>query len=63
MAECKLCAEKQREINRILKAFKKNNKKNTIIISTLGGLLLLVTAFGKEGLTMAIDGVIRFFGK
>ena len=62
MTKCKLCAERQTEIDRILKAYKKDKdnfkkeKKNyKIVILVLFGLEILTVAFGKDGILMLFD--------
>ena len=62
MAKCKLCEEKQVEIDRILtgyrkdkRTFAKEKKTYKIIIGVCFGLMLLITAFGNEGLKVALD--------
>ncbi len=52
--ECALCKEKQSEINRILKAYAKDKKMYRYVILGIGILLLLVTAFGVDGIRMAM---------
>jgi hypothetical protein len=60
--KCKLCIEKQVEIDRILsgyrkdkRAWAKDKKVYKIIIGVCFGLMLLITAFGNDGLKMALD--------
>jgi hypothetical protein len=62
MGKCKLCEEKQIEIDRILagyrkdkKAWAKDKKAYKIVIGVCFGLMLLITAFGSEGLKIAVD--------
>ena len=64
MPKCKLCDEKQVEIDRILsgyrkdkRTFAKEKKTYKIIIGVCFGLLLLVTAFGSEGIKIALEFV------
>jgi hypothetical protein len=62
MLKCRVCDEKESEI-RTLKADKKtilgitakDKKIYRAIILVEGVVLLLVTAFGKEGIKMAMD--------
>ena len=68
MARCKLCIEKQTEIERILKGYRgdkktwqKKEKRYQIAIIAITGLLLLVTAFGVKGLLMGIDLIKNIF--
>jgi hypothetical protein len=55
MTTCKICAEKQIEINRILLSYKKDKKFYRKVI--LGLIItLVVTAFmGSDGITLLFD--------
>ena len=62
MPKCKMCEEKQTEIDRILSGYRKDKKAWTkdkktykIIIGVCFGLMLLITAFGNDGLKLALD--------
>nr|BDD44672.1 hypothetical protein 3 [Legionellales bacterium] len=55
MGDCKICKEKQIEINRILRAYCKDKKVYRIVIIVQFALLLLLAAFGAEGLILAMD--------
>lgn len=55
MAECKLCKEKDTEIRRILKGYTKDKKIYRIVIIVQFSLLLLITAFGADGIKMAME--------
>jgi hypothetical protein len=62
MGKCNLCDEKQIEIERILKSYKndkrkfqKEKKKYQIIILSLFGLCLLITAFGPNGIKIMLE--------
>ena len=58
-----LIKEKQSEINRILKAYQKDKKFYRILVIVLALLVILSLAFGREGITMLADWVLRWFGK
>ena len=62
MANCKLCEEKTKEINRILKSYKKDKKKYQITIICLFVLNLFTLAFGASGLKMFFD-LLKGFAK
>ena len=55
MKECNTCIEKEKEIKRILKAYKKDKIVARKLLIVMGAALLLTTAFGKEGIKMLFD--------
>jgi hypothetical protein len=57
MSECKVCKERQHEINRILRAYQKDKKVYRYAIIAEGILILFLAAFGKSGITMLFDFV------
>jgi hypothetical protein len=57
-----MCAEKQTEIDRILRGYRgdktnwrKKEKKYWIVIVVQFALLLLITAFGQDGIKLAME--------
>lgn len=63
MAECLVCKEKQVEIDRILAAFEKINKFNRKKDIVLGSLIVLMAAFGRDGIEMFMEFVKGIFVK
>ena len=61
MTDKDLAAERQREINRILKAYRKDKKLGLLIIGVLVLSNFLTIAFGKEGLKMLMDFIKDIF--
>jgi hypothetical protein len=55
MSECKVCKERQTEINRILKAYKKDKKIYMIAISCLIITNFFTLAYGKAGISMLFN--------
>jgi hypothetical protein len=60
---CKLCQERQTEINRILKAYRKDKKIYGIVIAILMGELILTIAYGSDGILLLVNILMRWFGK
>ena len=56
---CKLCDERQKEINRILKAYTRDKKIYRITIAALFALNILTIAFGTKGIKMFLDIFIK----
>jgi len=56
---CKVCEEKQREINRILRSYKSDKKIYRVVIIALFVLNILTLAFGTKGIKMFIDMFIK----
>ena len=55
MPKCQLCDEKQREINRILAAYKKDKIFYRKVVLGLLIALVLTAFLGSDGLTIIID--------
>ena len=60
MSECKLCKERQLEINRILKAYKRDKKIGLWVVGILLAELILSLAYGKDGIIMLVDIIQGF---
>ena len=53
--ECAVCEEKQKEINRILNAYKKDKKFYRYVILFLFITNIMTLAFGSDGVKMLFD--------
>ena len=67
---CKLCEERLTEINRILSAYKRDkafyrkvSKVMAIVIGVLLMELIISLAYGKYGIMLLVELVMRWFGK
>lgn len=67
MPKCKVCEEKQTEIDRILKAYRKDKenadkkiKTHLKIEGALVGITILTAFFGKDGINIILDLVREF---
>jgi len=55
MGNCAVCVEKQKEIDRILASYANDRKRNRKVQMIMGSLIVLMAAFGKDGITMFMD--------
>lgn len=63
MSECKVCAEKQREINRILSSYKKDKKFFWKVIAISNGVWLIIMLFAISGkMFQLLDLIIKILG-
>ena len=67
---CKLCEERQKEIDRILKGYRKdkdNWKRERKIWAIAAGVLIaeliMSLAYGKDGILLLIEIIMKWFGK
>ena len=59
MTVCKVCIEKQREITRILSAYKRDKKYMQIVILSQMAILIAFLTYGKDGIKYMFDAIIK----
>ena len=59
---CDVCVEKQREINRILAAYRKDKKFLRRVAMGEAVIIIMYLSFGTSGIKMIFDVITGIFG-